>query len=105
MDKQWLYISRGNSGSAIRHSKYETIAKNSAELIMLPLYSGCNRHYRRMNDPPLFWRADFKPKLVKMYGATLGDGGKATKLRDLWCSFSWHFRRGVAALKWPLVDF
>ena len=39
--------------------------------------------------------------MMAVYGVTLGGGGKATKLRGLWFSFSWHFHRGVATLKQP----
>lgn len=66
VDKQWLYIPRGISGSAIRHTKYEIMAKNSAELVMLPLYSGYNRLYRGMYGPPLFQRANCKDNLIKI---------------------------------------
>lgn len=48
---------------------------------------------------------DHGPQLnLILYGVTLGDGEKATTLRGLWCSFSWHFRCGIAALKRLLVN-
>lgn len=46
-----------------------------------------------------------KSRMGRAILRTLGDGEKATTLRGLWCSFSWHFRCGIAALKRLLVNF
>lgn len=58
--------SQGHLGQCHSPHQIRNMAKNSAELVMLPLYSGYNRLYRGMYDPPLFQRANCKANLIKI---------------------------------------